>query len=74
MPLVETLAAPTRILIVDDDASVRDVISVLLQEEGYECRTAAGAARVSTRGILGGLQGLDHGATAPQGSSGLHGS
>jgi len=43
MPLVETLAAPTRILIVDDDASVRDVISVLLQEEGYECRTAAGA-------------------------------
>jgi len=40
---VETLAAPTRILIVDDDASVRDVISVLLQEEGYECRTAAGA-------------------------------
>ncbi|MGO9829757.1 MAG: HD domain-containing phosphohydrolase [Myxococcaceae bacterium] len=40
---METLAAPTRILIVDDDASVRDVISVLLQEEGYECRTAAGA-------------------------------
>jgi len=43
MSSVETLAAPTRILIVDDDASVRDVISVLLQEEGYECRTAAGA-------------------------------
>jgi response regulator RpfG family c-di-GMP phosphodiesterase len=43
MAFVETLAAPTRILIVDDDASVRDVISVLLQEEGYECRTAAGA-------------------------------
>jgi len=43
MAVVETLAAPTRILIVDDDASVRDVISVLLQEEGYECRTAAGA-------------------------------
>ena len=43
MTSVETLAAPTRILIVDDDASVRDVISVLLQEEGYECRTAAGA-------------------------------
>jgi response regulator RpfG family c-di-GMP phosphodiesterase len=43
MNSVETLAAPTRILIVDDDASVRDVISVLLQEEGYECRTAAGA-------------------------------
>jgi response regulator RpfG family c-di-GMP phosphodiesterase len=43
MAFVETLAAPTRILIVDDDPSVRDVISVLLQEEGYECRTAAGA-------------------------------
>jgi response regulator RpfG family c-di-GMP phosphodiesterase len=43
MTFVETIAAPTRILIVDDDASVRDVISVLLQEEGYECRTAAGA-------------------------------
>ena len=43
MAFVETLAAPTRILIVDDDASVRGVISVLLQEEGYECRTAAGA-------------------------------
>jgi putative nucleotidyltransferase with HDIG domain len=43
MTSVETIAAPTRILIVDDDASVRDVISVLLQEEGYECRTAAGA-------------------------------
>jgi response regulator RpfG family c-di-GMP phosphodiesterase len=43
MNSVETLAAPTRILIVDDDASVRDVISVLLQEEGSECRTAAGA-------------------------------
>ena len=33
MHLVDNLAAPTRILIVDDDASVRDVISVLLQEE-----------------------------------------
>jgi response regulator RpfG family c-di-GMP phosphodiesterase len=43
MTFVETIAAPTRILIVDDDASVRDVISVLLQEEGYECLTAAGA-------------------------------
>jgi len=40
---VDNLAAPTRILIVDDDASVRDVISVLLQEEGYECRTASSA-------------------------------
>ena len=43
MHLVDNLAAPTRILIVDDDASVRDVISVLLQEEGYECRTASSA-------------------------------
>ncbi|HET9120645.1 MAG TPA: HD domain-containing phosphohydrolase [Solirubrobacterales bacterium] len=40
---MDNLAAPTRILIVDDDASVRDVISVLLQEEGYECRTASSA-------------------------------
>jgi cyclic di-GMP phosphodiesterase len=43
MHLVDNLAAPTRILIVDDDASVRDVISVLLQEEGYDCRTASSA-------------------------------
>ncbi len=43
MHLVDNLASPTRILIVDDDASVRDVISVLLQEEGYECRTASSA-------------------------------
>ena len=27
----------TRILVVDDDASVRDVIQVLLREEGYDC-------------------------------------
>ncbi|HEY3585858.1 MAG TPA: HD domain-containing phosphohydrolase [Myxococcaceae bacterium] len=40
---MDNLAAPTRILIVDDDASVRDVISVLLQEEGYDCRTASSA-------------------------------
>lgn len=32
-----------RILIVDDDDSVRDVISVLLAEEGYECREASSA-------------------------------
>jgi putative nucleotidyltransferase with HDIG domain len=30
---------PTRILIVDDDNAVRDVISVLLREEGYACTT-----------------------------------
>jgi response regulator RpfG family c-di-GMP phosphodiesterase len=32
-----------RILIVDDDDSVRDVISVLLSEEGYACASAASA-------------------------------
>ena len=36
------LTAP-RILIVDDDASVRDVIGVLLGEEGYTCTTATTA-------------------------------
>ncbi|MGA9523089.1 MAG: HD domain-containing phosphohydrolase [Myxococcaceae bacterium] len=34
---------PPRILIVDDDESVRDVISVLLREEGYNCVVATGA-------------------------------
>ena len=43
MHLVDNLAAPTRILIVDDDASVRDVISVLVQEEGSDCGTASSA-------------------------------
>lgn len=42
-PAVETSPAPTRILLVDDDESVRDVISVLLREEGYDCLTAKGA-------------------------------
>jgi response regulator RpfG family c-di-GMP phosphodiesterase len=32
-----------RILIVDDDDSVRDVISVLLKEEGYQCAVASSA-------------------------------
>ena len=32
-----------RVLIVDDDESVRDVISVLLREEGYTCIIASGA-------------------------------
>jgi len=36
-------AAPPRILIVDDDESVRDVISVLLKEEGYNCVCATSA-------------------------------
>ncbi|MFN0061639.1 MAG: HD domain-containing phosphohydrolase [Myxococcaceae bacterium] len=34
---------PTRVLLVDDDESVRDVISVLLKEEGYECAVATSA-------------------------------
>jgi len=44
-PLAVTDApvAPTRILIVDDDATVRDVIGVLLGEEGYVCATATTA-------------------------------
>ncbi len=43
-PAVEALPPPAaRILIVDDDESVRDVISVLLKEEGYHCDTASGA-------------------------------
>jgi len=39
--VVDNAAALTRILIVDDESSVRHVISMLLQEEGYECRTAS---------------------------------
>jgi putative nucleotidyltransferase with HDIG domain len=44
-PLAVTDApvAPTRILIVDDDATVRDVIGVLLGEEGYVCATSTTA-------------------------------
>lgn len=43
-PPVEAIPpAPPRILIVDDDDSVRDVISVLLAEEGYNCVVANGA-------------------------------
>jgi response regulator RpfG family c-di-GMP phosphodiesterase len=34
-----------RVLIVDDDSSVRDVIGVLLTEEGYLCATASGAEK-----------------------------
>ena len=39
----EAGAEATRILIVDDDASVRDVIGVLLKEEGYACTAVASA-------------------------------
>jgi cyclic di-GMP phosphodiesterase len=41
--IVEVAPVPPRILIVDDDESVRDVISVLLKEEGYNCVCASGA-------------------------------
>jgi response regulator RpfG family c-di-GMP phosphodiesterase len=41
--MAQPSADATRILIVDDDASVRDVICVLLSEEGYDCTTAPGA-------------------------------
>jgi response regulator RpfG family c-di-GMP phosphodiesterase len=37
------IQAPPRILIVDDDDAVRDVISVILREEGYHCVVAHGA-------------------------------
>jgi response regulator RpfG family c-di-GMP phosphodiesterase len=35
--------APARVLVVDDDEAVRDVIVTLLGEEGYQCSAAAGA-------------------------------
>ena len=41
--IVEVAPVPPRILIVDDDESVRDVISVLLKEEGYNCVCASSA-------------------------------
>ncbi|HET9596816.1 MAG TPA: HD domain-containing phosphohydrolase [Anaeromyxobacteraceae bacterium] len=40
---MEPAVTPTRILIVDDDPSVRDAIGVLLGEEGYACATATTA-------------------------------
>jgi response regulator RpfG family c-di-GMP phosphodiesterase len=39
----DSAVVPTRVLIVDDDATVRDVIGVLLGEEGYVCATATSA-------------------------------
>jgi len=36
-------SAPTRVLVVDDDEAVRDVIGTLLGEEGYLCSSATGA-------------------------------
>ncbi len=41
--MTSSIVSPPRILIVDDDESVRDVISVLLRDEGYDCATAPGA-------------------------------
>ncbi|ABC81601.1 HD domain-containing phosphohydrolase [Anaeromyxobacter dehalogenans] len=41
--MTEIAPEATRILIVDDDAAVRDVITVLLREEGYVCTTVASA-------------------------------
>ncbi len=48
----QATSEPTKILIVDDDSSVRDVISVLLGEEGYACTTVSSAEKaldVATR-------------------------
>lgn len=42
-PVEAISPTPPRILIVDDDAAVRDVIAVLLREEGYECLEAINA-------------------------------
>ena len=41
--MAESAAETTRILIVDDDSSVRDVIGVLLGEEGYTCTPVSSA-------------------------------
>src|SRR5690349_21111205 len=41
-------AESPKILIVDDDDSVRDVISVLLTEEGYHCTCASSADEALT--------------------------
>jgi len=51
-------AAPdaTRILIVDDDASVRDVITVLLREEGYACTAVGNAEAAFDAARLGDFQ------------------
>jgi response regulator RpfG family c-di-GMP phosphodiesterase len=41
--MAETAVEATRILIVDDDSTVRDVIGVLLGEEGYACTPVSSA-------------------------------
>jgi CheY-like chemotaxis protein len=49
------LVEPPKILIVDDDDSVRDVISVLLAEEGYRC-TCASCADAAVEALPAGYQ------------------
>jgi putative nucleotidyltransferase with HDIG domain len=56
--MAESPSDPTRILIVDDDSSVRDVISVLLTEEGYavtavsSAQAALDAAQLSEHSLV----------------------
>ncbi len=42
-PMEAERGEAARVLIVDDDAVVREAISMVLGEEGYECRSASGA-------------------------------
>jgi putative nucleotidyltransferase with HDIG domain len=43
-PMIEAAdGGATRVLIVDDDAVVRDAIGMVLSEEGYECQASTGA-------------------------------
>ena len=37
-----------RVLIVDDDAVVRDAIGMVLSDEGYDCRTTSSAEAASS--------------------------
>jgi putative nucleotidyltransferase with HDIG domain len=51
--MADSPSEPTRILIVDDDSSVRDVISVLLTEEGYAVTAVASAQAALDAAQLG---------------------
>ena len=51
--MADSPSEPTRILILDDDSSVRDVISVLLTEEGYAVTTVACAQAAIDAAQLG---------------------